>query len=345
MRNMPNFLESKPRTESIFRSIILFGRNVASYKFALGKSLLELADKEKTSISLEELAVPFSYHLSEHLKINDKQCTSSSSKFLDKIRDYNIGKLSQGNLVATTVSLGFNNVIDAFHVVGKEEVPERFFIDERKERKGIVVTDTLLKLKENIQFTNFSHEVEARWRLVETAWSLQINPQLLEVRFDSVSNELYTEFNDFKRTTITSCRDSLNGYQKGHCFYCHRDIVIDDSAPEYLADVDHFFPHVLAPEIPEVNINGVWNLVLSCRECNRGVGGKFESIPTVELLERLHTRNEYLISSHHPLRETIINQTGKTIKRRIDFLQSMDQRSIDLISSRWYPKELYGTEN
>ena len=37
--DMQTFLESKPRTESIWRSVILFGRNVASYKFALGKSL------------------------------------------------------------------------------------------------------------------------------------------------------------------------------------------------------------------------------------------------------------------------------------------------------------------
>ncbi|MFT5725901.1 MAG: 5-methylcytosine-specific restriction endonuclease McrA [Desulforhopalus sp.] len=341
---MPNFIESKPRTESIFRSIILFGRNVASYKFALGKSLLELSDQEKTFVSMEELAVPFSHHISEHLKINDNQCTSSSSKFLDQIREYNIGKCSHDNLVETTVSLGFNNVIDAFHIVGKGEVPERFFIDERKERKGIIVTDSLLKLKEKIQFTNFQHEVEARWRLVETAWSLQINPQLLEVRFDSDSNELYTEFNDFKRITITSCRDSLNGYQKGHCFYCHKDIVVDGSVPEFLADVDHFFPHVLAPEIPDVNINGVWNLVLACTECNHGAGGKFENIPTIDLMERLHTRNEYLISSHHPLRETIINQTGSTTEKRIKFLQTMDQRSIDLISNRWAPKEMYDTE-
>jgi len=136
---MSNFLESQPKTESIFRSIILFGRNVASYKFALGKSLLELADQEKTFISLEELAVPFSYHLSEHLKINDKQCTSASSKFLDKIREYNKGECAQDSLISSTVLLGFNNVIDAFHIVGKGEVPERFFIDERKERKELLL--------------------------------------------------------------------------------------------------------------------------------------------------------------------------------------------------------------
>ena len=88
---MQTFLESKPRTESIWRSVILFGRNVASYKFALGKSLLELADKETNFVSMEDLAEPFSRHISEHLKINDNQGTSQSSRFLNKARDYKKG--------------------------------------------------------------------------------------------------------------------------------------------------------------------------------------------------------------------------------------------------------------
>ena len=338
---MQNFLESIPRTESIWRSIILFGRNVASYKFALGKALIELAEKEATFISLENLAEPYARHLSEHLKANDKQGTFSSSRFLNKVREFNRDECSKSELLASTVSLGFNNVIDAFHIVGRGEVPQRFFMDERSQRKGIVITDNLLQLKAQLQFSNLPLEVEARWRLVETAWSLNINPKLLEVKYDSVDDLLFTQFNDFKRINITSSRDSLNGYQKGKCFYCYREIVIDDSAPDSLADVDHFFPHVLKTEIPEVNIDGVWNLVLSCSECNRGVGGKFELIPKIKLLERLHARNEFLISSHHPLRETIINQTGATPEKRIGFLQRMDQKAINLIPTRWQPRECY----
>jgi hypothetical protein len=37
-------------------------------------------------------------------------------------------------------------------------------------------------LNESKQFQNLGHEVEARWRLVETAWSLNLTPSLLEVR-------------------------------------------------------------------------------------------------------------------------------------------------------------------
>ncbi len=41
---MPPFDEVNPSLESYWRSVILFGQNSATYKFALAKSLLELAD-------------------------------------------------------------------------------------------------------------------------------------------------------------------------------------------------------------------------------------------------------------------------------------------------------------
>jgi hypothetical protein len=68
--------------------------------------------------------------------------------------------------------LGFNNVIDAFHVVNRGEIPVRFFSDERKNGGGIRLTDELFRLRERLQFGNLPQEVEARWRLVETAWQL-----------------------------------------------------------------------------------------------------------------------------------------------------------------------------
>ena len=335
---MTNFIETKPKNETLWRSIILFGRNVASYKFALGKALLELAGHEKTFIKLDELAEPFSRNLVDHMRVNDKQGTFSSSKFLNTCRDYDNGQISKDELITKTVALGFNNVIDAFHIVGRGEVPKRFFIDERKDRDGITITDDLLELKESIQFTNFPFEVEARWRLVETAWSLNISPALLEVKFDDRTNLLFTESDLLKRVDITSSRDSLNGYQKGKCFYCFRDIVIDASDPDQMADVDHFFPHTLLQAQPELNLNGIWNLVLSCKECNRGEDGKFASVPELHLLKRLFTRNEFFIQSHHPLRETLINQTGQTNKDRIEFLQNVDSVAIGSLIHRWKSK-------
>lgn len=113
---MAKFEQVKPTNESYWRSIILFGQNVASYKFALAKSLLEISENEQTFVKLEDLAVPFSQHIIEHLKISDKQSTSSTSKFLDACRKSNLQSISDNELITETVSRGFVNVIDAFHV-------------------------------------------------------------------------------------------------------------------------------------------------------------------------------------------------------------------------------------
>jgi hypothetical protein len=92
------FVETNPTTDAYWRSIILFGKNQASYKFALGKVLLELAGQEKTFVSLEELAGPYARHLVEHLRHTDRQNISKSSKFLDACRSYIRGELTLGQL-------------------------------------------------------------------------------------------------------------------------------------------------------------------------------------------------------------------------------------------------------
>ena len=128
-----------------------------------------MADKEKTSISLEELALPFAKQIAHHLQLSYKQATSSSSTFLDACRKFNNKEIREDELRKITVRYGFVNVIDAFHNVNQGEIPVRFYVDERNNGKRIVITDELLKLKESIQFGNLPHEIEARWRLVETA--------------------------------------------------------------------------------------------------------------------------------------------------------------------------------
>ena len=40
-----SFIDKDPSLETCWRSIIFLGRNVASYKFALAKSLLEIQNK------------------------------------------------------------------------------------------------------------------------------------------------------------------------------------------------------------------------------------------------------------------------------------------------------------
>lgn len=340
MKNLNTFTEEYPSLESYFRSVILFGKNSASYKFSLAKSLIELSKDHNTDtfIPLDDLSIPFSKHICEHLKINDRQATSNSSTFLKACRDFNSGKITSDELFHVTKRNGFANVLDAFHVVNQDTLETKFFEVKKEGRtKGIILTDNIYRLSESKQYENFSGEVEARWRLVETAWSLQISPTLLNVHYDNDSGLFFiNEDSKHRRINVTSSRDSLNGYQKGKCFYCFEDISIEESSPN-LADVDHFFAHALQKEVAH-NLNGVWNLVLACQSCNRGQNGKFHRIPNIKFLERLHKRNEFFIDSHHPLRETLLNQTGQTLNQRIAFLQSMYKEARNkIVSSQWQP--------
>lgn len=323
--------------ETLWRAIILFGRNVASYKFALGESLLTLASEGKTLISLEELAPRFATSVCRHIKKSPRQGTFQSSRFLTACQEFSEGKISEDVLINITVRQGFKNVIDAFHVVNCQELPVRFFSDERRTSKAIELTDELFALTDSQQFGNLIHEVEARWCLVETAWFLNVAPSLLQVSYEE-GGDLLVYKDNTRRIDISSCRNALNGYQKGHCFYCGEGISVAAQSP-YLCDIDHFFPHKLKeyPEFCNLNIDGVWNLVLSCQECNRGFDGKFAKVPSLKLLERLHCRNEYFISSHHPLRETIINQTGYDERSRQSLLQQIFNMAIARLVHTWEP--------
>jgi 5-methylcytosine-specific restriction endonuclease McrA len=333
-----NFISQDPTLAEYWRSVILFGNNVASYKFALAKSLLEIAPTGKTIITLEELAQPFARHICDHLKLEDKQTTSTSSKFLSACRQFNIGAIEEEELIKATIRDGFNNVIDAFHHVNRADLPQRFFSDERRsQHKGIIITDELFKLLESGELANLEQEVESRWRLVETAWSLNISRNLIQINHDEDTQILYT-IDKLRRVDVTSSRDALNGYQKGKCFYCFGGISLQTGESD-LADVDHFFPHKLKPSGIAHPINGVWNLVLACPGCNRGVGGKFDRLPAQKLVQRLHNRNEFLIDSHHPIKETLKQQTGATEPQRANFLtNNYEAAKIPLGNSQWEPE-------
>jgi hypothetical protein len=325
--------ESESGTQH-WRSVVLFGRNVASYKFALAKSLLELGQAGHEKITLEELAVPFSRHVCEHIARADRQGTFASSRFLDACRFYNAGRIGDDELRTATATLGFNNVIDAFHIVGAGEVPTRFFTDERRlATGGIRLTDALLNLATGQgAAADLGGEAEARWRLVEEAWDARAYNRQVIVLYDA-PHELLVPALLGRRRPITEVRPALSGYQKGHCFFCFRPIAVVPGPHGDNADVDHFFPYVLNARGFPIDLDQVWNLELACVTCNRGPAGKGAQLPAVRYLPRLHRRNEYLIGSHHPLRETLIAQTGNTSDERRNFLREV-MRSCQELASR-----------
>jgi len=330
------FYEVEPTLDNYWRAIILFGKNSASYKFALAKSLYDLHAVPNDLVTMAQLAEPFSRHLCEHLQHSPKQITSKSSPVIRACNSFNNNELSQSELLNETVKNAFNEVIDRFHVVNSGVIAKQFYIDERvgKNKGGIRITDNFFKLAEHGQFSSFENETEARWRLVEEGWRMGVSRSLIRVEYDQELKTLFTSDKE-RRVNITSCRNSLNGYQKGRCFYCYSPISVS-SQDGNLADVDHFLPWMLNDSLP--NVNGVWNLVLACKDCNRGEGGKFAKVPSLQLLKRLHKRNEYFINSHLPLRETLIQQTGKDEPKRKQFLQEVYNMAKAMLIHEWQPE-------
>jgi hypothetical protein len=53
------FQDAARTPEGDWRHIVRFGRNVASYKFALGQALLDLGARQQAFVRLEDLAVPY----------------------------------------------------------------------------------------------------------------------------------------------------------------------------------------------------------------------------------------------------------------------------------------------
>ncbi len=330
------FQISDPSLESQWRAIILFGKNSATYKFAFAKSLLSLIDNNQSSLRLEEIAVPFSKNIITHLKQNDKQGSSNTSTFLNECRKYIKGQISEDQLIQATIRYGFVNVVDAFQNVNGSTIHNPFYQKDYSIHKKIVLTDNIFRLQESVQFINLNQEVDARWRLVETAWNLQLNPSLLEVKHDSLKQELFVENKAMRRINITSIREALNGYQKGKCFYSFQDIFVN-KGNEKICAVDHFLPHInkMTHLNEQVNINGVWNLVLTDSKINLS---KSSRIPNRRFLERLYNRNEFYIESKHPLAETIINQTGKTKLERRRFLEKQFYIALQNSIHEWEPE-------
>ena len=86
-----------------------------------------------------------------------------------------------------------------------------------------------------------------------------------------------------------------------------------------------------------LRINAALEAAPSFRPAHHGhtVSGRAEHSRGV-----LDKRNEFLISSHHPLRETIMQQTGMTEAARREFLTMVDKRAIDALIHRWSTPEM-----
>ncbi|MFF4991865.1 HNH endonuclease [Streptosporangium saharense] len=311
--------------ESVWRAIVLYGANSATYKFPFGETLLRAAATGRTHVTLDELAPPYAELLCEALKNHDRQGIAANSRFLDACRAFNTGEIDQDTLHRRTVQYGFANVIDAFPQLSGTPAPVRFYEDRRRSSTpGLVLRDELLELALSAHAPLLSVETTARWRLVETAWESGVSRAVLtpELVYDPATQGLL-----LRRKPVTGVVAALSGYQDGRCAYC------DQAMAQPV--VEHVLPwKLLTRQWNGPDVDTVWNLVLACRPCN---DAKRDRAPHEAWMPWLEQRNNDLIESRHPLREVLMAQTGETVAARHAFLRLAYRRATELLPVVWTP--------
>ncbi|MEV6985601.1 HNH endonuclease signature motif containing protein [Sphaerisporangium sp. NPDC051017] len=321
--------------ESVWRAIVLYGANSATYKFAFGATLLDVAATGRNRVTLEELAPRYAELLCQALHRQPRQGTAASSKFLDACRVFNAGELDRDELHRRTVQLGFNNVIDAFPQIGGGQAPVCFYEDQRRNSAapGLVLRDALLELARSVHARDLDAETAARWRLVETAWATGISEAVLvpPLLYDPDTQHLVLQTRQ-RRKSVTGVAAALNGYQDGRCAYCNQVMAQDATTGSV---VEHVLPWKLKTRPwSGPDVDAIWNLVLSCKPCNQA---KQDRAPHETWMPWLEQRNNDLIESRHPLREALMAQTGETAAIRHHTLKRAYQWATELLPIVWTP--------
>ncbi|MEW9554057.1 HNH endonuclease [Nonomuraea sp. NPDC050783] len=322
--------------ESVWRAIVLYGANSATYKFAFGVTLLEVAATDRNHVMLEELAPRYAELLCQALQRQPRQGTAARSKFLDACRAFNAGELDRDALHRRTVQLGFNNVIDAFPQLGGDQAPVCYYEDQRKNSAapGLVLRDELLELASSVHAQHLDAETTARWRLVETAWATGISDAVLapSLVYDSETQHLVLQSKQ-RRRSVTGVVAALSGYQDGRCAYCNQ--VMAQGGLSTGPIVEHVLPwKLLTRRWNGPDVDAIWNLVLSCWPCNQE---KRDRAPHETWMPWLEQRNNDLIESRHPLREVLMAQTGETAAARHATFKLAYQRATELLPAVWMP--------
>lgn len=308
-------MKEKPDEMNYWRGVILFGRNQSTYKIGLGKLLLQYGSENRDKVSLDDLSYDF-------LNLYRNRCQNNKSQQpvvgiktyveheLDAIRHRNkditeAAQVIRKNALSDMVLQRFNNLFGA-------KIPEPFY-EFSPGDAFIVLNSNLLNICNSpANCEILDQELLSRWDLLEHAFE-QSHPVPLQPdeRLEYLQNWQ-------ERKNLTPLEPLLRGYQQGRCFYCGELL--------YDVHVDHVIPY------SAIGHNETWNLVLAHNECNEQ---KWDTLPAWNFIEKLIRRNEYYISSAHPLREEIIRNLGNTAKERRDKITKQYNDALKFKMRHW----------
>jgi hypothetical protein len=310
-----------------WKGIVLYGLNQATYKIALGKTILELASSGKETIEWHQLSKLYLNIYIERLKINynPQQSNPSRKTKMERIIDsLNNGKIDYEEAVNLVATEAFNDVVPRFQTIGtnKDIVGEKFYHFDFG--KKLYLHDATFHINETLK-QELTEELDARWSLLEGAFSLAHG----DFKLSNDVREVYLE-NSYTRTNITGNIPFLQGYQGNTCFYCG----------EKIGDKEIHVDHVLPRQF--IQHDEIWNLVLSHSLCNMN---KNDALIGKHYFDKLVARNENIMGSNHPWKKKIADALGDTpVKRNKTMLYHYENAKIVLKNNYWENSPKYNRE-
>ena len=314
--------------EDYWRSIILYGLNQATYKIALGKTLVSLAEKKYTTVKWDILSQEFLKQYQLRLNIKEpmpQQANPLRRTFMEKaVRKLDLGMTDIDETIFNVGKEGFNDVIKRFHNIGRfKDFQGKFY--SFNFGKSISITDNLYNVVQK-QRNEITNELDARWALLEGAFTIKAD------NFE-LANEILDIYliKGEKRKSLTNNIPFLQGYQGNTCFYCAEKIEENDY------HVDHVLPRAV------LNHDQIWNLVLAHSYCNLS---KSDKLVSKHFMEKLIFRNENIMGSNHPWKNKISLELGKTkVLRASNLLKHYENVKSVLGNNYWGGTDSYNPKN
>jgi len=312
--------------EDLWKAIILYGLNAATYKMALAKSLFEFARQEKTRISWDELADSFLNQYIDRIQQTSlpQQNTPHRRTVMERVvRQLTNNQISHQEAADIVATEGLNDVIPRFQNIGRNKSLAFGHFYTFTDRKELIIKESLLGFTPE-QSGDLEDEFMARWSLLEGAFS--INQSQYELVNDI--RDIYLQ-SGYERTLLTHNISFLKGYQGNTCFYCAEPLLDD-------VHVDHVLPRQV------LNHDEIWNLVLAHGHCNLL---KSDRLVGPHFIQKLVARNENIMGSNHPWKHKISTALGGTAKRRSsNITKHYENTKLVLGSNYWGGSESYNPE-
>lgn len=314
-----DFYATDPGARASWRLAVLMGANSRTYKFALGHALLAHASRGETEVALPDLAATYAMALVEHTALApqaSERTTLGDADFLTAAADESeesrgLGRPTDRLLEAAVRSMPAM-VMQKFHnLPSKTQVAHRFYDLAGSRRSRIVrLTPDLIHIAQSEQAAGLRAELEARWNIVETSFTIGVGRSLIREGL-AVDWTALTLTDKRRRRPVTGVKEATIGFQHGRCLICNFAMVPADETA-----IDHVFPYSLMNRFGGAagwhgpDLDALWNLAPVHASCNSAKGAR---LPCSTEISRLARRNEAIMPSQYPMSRTLrlsLNEPG-----------------------------------